>query len=261
MIRSTTVIILIFLRVDFLNKIYNEDCLETIKRIPDGSVDLMLTDIPYGVTVCEWDKLPDLTEMWKHWNRIVKDNGAFIFTCKQPVTTDLIISNRDNFKYEMVWFKDRASGFLNANKMPLPNHENILVFYRKQPTYNPQKYNGEKSHSMGKTANTQSKTKVYGDFIRKENTGDEKLPKTVLYYQQPFPQIHNTQKPVDLFRYLILTYTNENEVVFDGYMGSGTTAVASIKEKRQFIGSELKTEYFEVAAKRIEQELCQPKLF
>jgi site-specific DNA-methyltransferase (adenine-specific) len=247
--------------VDFLNKIYNEDCIQTMKRIPDGSIDLMLTDIPYGVTVCEWDKFPNLQLMWIEWNRIVKNNGAFIFTCKQPITTDLINSNRENFKYEMIWFKDRASGFLNANIMPLPNHENIIVFYRKQPTYNPQRYNGEKSHSMGKTANTKSKTKVYGDFTRNENTSDEKMPKTVLYYQQPFPQIHNTQKPVDLFRYLILTYTNEGETVYDGYMGSGTTAMACIAEKRNFVGSELNREYFELATKRIETELLQPKLF
>ncbi len=244
-----------------LNKIYNEDCLQTMKRIPDGGIDLMLTDIPYGVTVCEWDQFPDLKLIWDEWNRIVKNNGAFIFTCKQPSTTDLINSNRDNFKYEMIWFKDRASGFLNANIMPLPNHENIIVFYRKQPTYNPQKYNGEKSHSMGRTANTKSKTKVYGNFIRKENTGDEKLPKTVLYYQQPFPQIHNTQKPIDLFRYLIKTYSNEGDTVFDGYMGSGTTAIACIIEKRNFIGSEISKEYCDISNKRLEPYLMQTTLF
>ena len=151
---------------------------------------------------------------------------------------------------------------VNANQAATEQyHENIVVFYRKQPTYNPQRYNGEKSHSMGKTANTKSKTKVYGDFTRNENTSDEKMPKTVLYYQQPFPQIHNTQKPIDLFRYLILTYTNEGETVFDGYMGSGTTAMACISEKRNFVGSELNKEYFELATKRIETELLQLKLF
>jgi site-specific DNA-methyltransferase (adenine-specific) len=244
-----------------LNKIYNEDCIDTMKRIPEGSIDCMLTDIPYGVTMCEWDKLPNLQLIWDEWNRIVKPNGAFIFTCKQPMTTDLINSNRDNFKYELIWFKDRASGFLNANIMPLPNHENIIVFYRKQPTYNPQKYNGQKSHSMGKTKNSQSKSKVYGDFIKKENISDEKMPKTILYYQQPFPQIHNTQKPVNLFRYLIKTYTNENETVFDGYMGSGTTAIACIIEKRNFIGSEISKEYCKIAEKRIVPYLAQTSLF
>ena len=154
--------------MDFLNKIYNEDCIETMKRIPDGSIDLMLTDIPYGVTVCEWDKFPNLQLMWIEWNRIVKNNGAFIFTCKQPITTDLINSNRENFKYEMIWFKDRASGFLNANIMPLPNHENIVVFYRKQPTYNPEMIDVGKSWSKNNTGknkvehlNKQEKKIVY----------------------------------------------------------------------------------------------------
>ena len=199
-----------------LNRIYNENCLETMSRMENNTIDLLLQDVPYGITACEWDDLLNFPELWKEWIRIGKANSAFIFTSKQPFTTDLISSNRKMFRYEMIWFKDRASGFLNANKIPLPNHENIIVFYSKQPTYNPQTYNGEKSHSMGKTANTQSKTKVYGDFIRKENTDDVKMPKTVLYYSQPFPQVHNTQKPVDLFRYLIRTYSNEGDVVFDG---------------------------------------------
>ena len=183
-----------------INKIYYEDCKDTLKRIPDNSIDLMLTDPPYNVTGCEWDGKIDLPSLWIEWTRVVKKNGVFVFTAKQPFTTDLIMSNRRMFKYEMIWFKDRATGFLNANKMPMPNHENIIVFYEGKATYNPQTYNGNKSHSMGKTANTQSKTKVYGDFIRRENTDDVKMPKTVLYFPQPFPQIHNTQKPVDLFR-------------------------------------------------------------
>ena len=186
-----------------LNHIYFEDCLDTLKRIPDGKVDLLLQDIPYNVTECEWDYEVDLPVMWEEWNRVTKLNGAMIFTAKQPFTTDLINSNRKFFKYEYIWFKDRATGFLNSAIMPMPNHENILVFYREQPTYNPQRYNGEKSHSMGRTKNTQSKTKVYGDFVRHENTTDLKMPKTVLYFPQPYPQVHNTQKPVDLFRYLI----------------------------------------------------------
>lgn len=145
--------------------------------------------------------------------------------------------------------------------MPLPNHENILVFYAKQPTYNPQMYNGQKSHSMGKTANTQSKTKVYGDFVRKENTGDVKMPKTVLYYQQPFPQIHNTQKPVDLCRYLITTYTHPGETVLDNCMGSGTTGVACATTGREFIGIEKDENYFNIASKRIMAAQNQTTLF
>lgn len=243
-----------------INSIYNEDCLDTLKRIPDSSIDLMLTDPPYGITACGWDDKIDLDKLWIEWRRVVKKKGAFIFTSKQPFTTDLIISNRKLFKYEMIWFKDRATGFLNANKMPLPNHENILVFYDSQPTYNPQTYNGNKSHSMGKTANTQSKTNVYGDFIRRENTDDVKMPKTVLYFPQPFPQIHNTQKPVDLFRYLIKTYSNEEDVVFDGYLGSGTTAKACIIEKRNYICSENKKEFYDLSLEQILPYQLQQKL-
>lgn len=234
--------------------------METLNRIPDGQVDLLLQDIPYNVTESEWDYEVDLTYMWNEWNRVTKSNAAMIFTAKQPFTTDLINSNRKFFKYEMIWFKDRATGFLNASIIPMPNHENILVFYRDQPTYNPQRYNGEKSHSMGKTKNTQSKTKVYGNFVRKENLDDSKMPKTVLYYPQPYPQIHNTQKPVDLFRYLIRTYSNEGDLVFDGYVGSGTTAIAALEEKRNFLGSENLKEYYDLATKRIETYLSQPKL-
>lgn len=234
-----------------LNKIYNEDCWDTLKRLPDSSIDLMLTDPPYGITACKWDSQIDLSKLWTEWSRVVKKNGVFVFTSKQPFTTDLIISNRKLFKYEMIWFKDRATGFLNANKMPMPNHENILVFYNGTPTYNPQTYNGEKSHSMGKTANTQSKTKVYGDFIRRENTDDIKMPKTVLYFPQPFPQIHNTQKPVDLFRYIIRTYTNKGEIVFDGYLGSGTTAKACIIEGRNYICSEIDKDFYSMAEQEV----------
>lgn len=244
-----------------LNLIYNEDCLETMKRIPDGSIDLMLTDPPYGVTACKWDKAPDLAVMWPEWERILKPNGVWIFTAKQPFTSNLVISRLGFFKYEMIWYKDRATGFLNANKMPLPNHENILVFYRSQPTYNPQRYKGRKSHSMGSTAGSKSKTSVYGDFTRNENTDDLKYPKTVLEFNQPFPQEHNTQKPVDMFRYLIKTYTNKGDLVFDGYMGIGTTALACIKEQREFIGSELTQEFYDKAISRIKIAQAQPQLF
>lgn len=239
------------------------DCLIAMdEMVAEGKqVDLILADLPYGLTATKWDNALPMEKVWELYKKLIKPNGAIILFGKQPFTTDLICSNRDWFRYEMIWFKDRASGFLNANKMPLPNHENILVFYDKQPTYNPQTYLGEKSHSMGKTANTQSKTKVYGDFVRKENTGNIKMPKTVLYYQQPFPQIHNTQKPVELCQYLVATYSNKGEWVLDNTMGSGTTGVACMKEGRYFIGIEKENEYFEMAEQRISAEANQIKLF
>ncbi len=241
-------------------ELLNVDCMEYMATVPDKYFDLMITDPPYGITACAWDDKIDLSGLWKQWERIVKDNGALIFTSKQPFTTDLINSKRDIFRYELIWFKDRATGFLNANKMPMPNHENILVFYKSQPTYNPQKYSGNKSHSMGKTANTQSKTSVYGDFVRQENTDDIKMPKSVLYFPQPFPQVHPTQKPVDLFRYLIRTYSNEGDNIFDGYMGSGTAALACNIENRCFIGCETDKEYYDVALRRFNTHKLQQTL-
>jgi len=244
------------------NLIYGDCLTEMEGMITKGiKVDLILADLPYGITATKWDEALPLDKLWQLYKQLIKENGAVILFGKQPFTTDLINSNRDWFKFEMIWFKDRASSFLNANKMPLPNHENILMFYAKQPTYNPQTYNGEKSHSMGKTANTKSKTKVYGNFVRKENTSNVKQPKTVLYYQQPFPQIHNTQKPVELCDYLIRTYTNENELVLDNTMGSGTTGIACMKNGRRFIGIEKEQEYFDMAEKRISAEANQVKLF
>ena len=248
--------------MDFLNKIYNEDCIETMKRIPDGSIDLMLTDPPYNTTACEWEYAIDFNKLWNEWLRIVKPNGAFIFTASQPFTTDLINSNRKIFKYELIWEKPNPSNPLLANKQPLKNHENIIVFYREMPVYNPQK-------TMRLQENKRSqKIREKGVFVTTgqkriiPNADDEyKMPMSVLFFNREQSGYHPTQKPVDLMRYLISTFTNKSDTVFDGFMGSGTTAIAAIIEDRNFIGAELKTEYFEIATKRIELAISQPKLF
>jgi site-specific DNA-methyltransferase (adenine-specific) len=245
-----------------LNKIYNEDCIETLKRIKTASVDLMLTDIPYGVTSLEWDILPNLNEMWIEWDRILKENGAWIFTATQPLTTDLIISNRKHFKYELIWDKHLTSSPALSKIQPLRSHENILVFYRKQPTYNPQMRKGKVTTRFGGKA--ASKSGVCGnlgtDYL--EGVG---YPKSILEFDRnnnlTGGGFHPSQKPINLFRYLIKTYTNKNDLVFDGYMGSGTTALACIKEKRNYIGSELDSKYFDVLNKRIQNELSKPELF
>jgi site-specific DNA-methyltransferase (adenine-specific) len=233
------------------------DCLDLMPLIPDKSIDMILADLPYGTTACKWDVIIPFEPLWKQYKRIIKDNGAIVLTASQPFTSMLVMSNVKDFKFEMIWFKDRASGFLNSLKRPMPNHEDILIYYSQQPTYNPQKYQGDKSHSMGKTANTQSRTKVYGDFIRYENTDNMKMPKTVLYYPIEFPQIHNTQKPVKLFEYLIRTYTNEGETVLDNVAGSGTTAIACYNLNRRNISMEKDDKYFEVARKRISNHVKQ----
>jgi site-specific DNA-methyltransferase (adenine-specific) len=247
-----------------VNKIYNEDCLETLKRLPDSSIDLMLTDPPYNVTRNEWDKPIDLDVLWLEWHRVVKPNGAIVITSQQPFTTDLINSNRKYFRYDLIWEKSRCTGFLNANKMPMRSHEHILVFYKELPIFNPQKTKGNPNHISNGKISSKGKNNNYGKFeqLARFRTED-KFPKSVIYFEQNDPNviIHPTQKSLDLFRWLVLSYSNENDLVFDGYMGSGTTAMACIEENRRFLGSELNKEYYDKATKRIEIKQSQPSLF
>lgn len=238
--------------------LFHEDCIETMKRIPDGSIDLMLTDPPYNTIACEWDKPINLPELWKEWARIIKPNGALIFTSTQPFTTDLINSNRKLFRYDLIWNKTRKTGFLNANKMPNRAHETLLVFYKEMPVYNPIKYSiDERFQRKGVRYSNSESCNPFN--ITGKNTKDysytedgTRLPDSILQFNSCWEKdMHPTQKPVDLMRYLILTYSNKGETVFDGYSGSGTTAEACIIEGRKFIGSELNKEYFEKSVLRL----------
>lgn len=253
--------------MDFLNKIYNEDCIETMKRIPDGSIDLMLTDPPYNMTGCEWDNAINIDELWNEWKRIVKPNGVFIITASQPFTSDIVISNKKMFKYEWIWEKHKGTNIFGVKREPLKIHESILIFSEGSFTYNPQMERGEAykkrgKHNVGKKSGLIIANKSVGyaaDF-----DSEKRYPLSIQAFNnhnQKENSFHPTQKPIDLFRYLVRTYTNEGEIVFDGYMGGGTTAIACIIEKRNFIGSELNKEYYELATNRIETELSQPKLF
>lgn len=244
-------------------QLYNENCKETLKRLPDGSVDLMLQDTPFGVTQNDWDISPNFAEMWLEWERVLKPDGVWLFFGTLPFAASLISSRLGFFRYDIVWQKDRPSGFLNANKMPLRSHELILVFYRSLPTYNPQKTQGHKPSNINGRAKKEQTN--YGNFesIIKGNQTD-RHPTSVLKVNVHNSQdgfIHPTQKPVKLIRWLIKTYSNKGETVFDGYSGSGTTAVACIKEQRNFIGSEINQDYFEKSIKRIEHEKSQLVLF
>lgn len=240
-------------------KLYNEDCLKTMSRIEDGSVDLILQDPPYGTTKNEWDNIPDFNIMWQEWKRILKPKGAIIMTASQPFTTDLILSNRKDFRYCLVWDKGRSSGSMLCNVMPLKYHEDVVIFYSEKPTYNPQMRKGkmQKKASGGKSDN-------YGDIkiVREEN--DMYYPKSILSFKgchNMTGKFHPTEKPIDLMRYLIRMYSNENDTVFDGYSGSGSTAHACILEKRSFIGSELDEKYFKYADDRLKKEQSQFKMF
>jgi len=237
-----------------INKIHQGNCLELMKQIEDKSVDLILCDLPYGVTQNPKDKVLNLKELWKQYNRILKDDGTIVLTAQQPFTTDLINSNRGMFKYELIWNKELSSGFLNANRQPLRVHENVLVFYKNLGTYNPQKFKGSKNHSKGSMKTDVNKNYgVYGKVDNTEELGDMKHPQSIICFMKPHPSKakHPTQKPVELFKYLIKTYTNEGDLVLDNCIGSGTTAVACIELKRNFIGIELDEKYCEIANKRI----------
>lgn len=234
-------------------KLLHGDCLELMKDIPDGSIDMILADLPYGTTRNKWDSIIPLEPLWEQYNRIIKDNGAIVLTAQTPFDKVLGVSNLKNLRYEWIWQKSKCSGYLNAKKMPLKQHENILVFYKKLPTYNPQGLiTGEFSNSRPAKAN--ETTRNYGrERYTAEISTKGNYPKSIQYFSNPSGagHLHPTQKPVALFEYLIKTYTNEGETVLDNCMGSGTTGVACLNTNRNFIGMELDDKYFEIAKKRI----------
>src|SRR5690625_1934532 len=243
-----------------LNKLYHGDCLELMKDIPDGSIDMILCDLPYGITANQWDAVIPLEELWKHYKRIIKDRGAIVLTAQTPFDKVLGSSNLPMLRYEWVWDKRLASGHLNAKKMPLKRHENILVFYKKLPVYNPQMEKGD-PYDNGYVYVESSN---YGKQrpVREKNESGLRYPVSILDFSNANRQtrIHPTQKPVALFEYLIRTYTNEGETVLDNCIGSGTTAIAAHRTNRKWIGIELDREYYELAKKRIEVETRQKRL-
>lgn len=227
------------------------DCLELLKDIPDGSIDMILADLPYGTTACKWDTIIPFDLLWEQYERVIKDNGAIVLTASQPFASSMVMSNPKLFKYEWVWRKSRPSNPFLAKKQPLRYHENVLVFYKKQPTYNPVMKKGEKNHA---TKGFTSKHNIQNvQYQWNSNTGDLKYPSSVIDIKSTdsTSNLHPTQKPVPLMEYLIKTYTNAGETVLDNCMGSGTTGVACVNTGRNFIGMELEQEYFDIASKRI----------
>lgn len=236
------------------------DCLKMMDEIPDGSVDMILCDLPYGVTTKnKWDNVIPFDALWKQYNRVIKQNGAIVLFGQDKFTARCMLSNPKMHRYNLVWSKILPSGFLNANRMPLRSHEDIMVFYKKPPTYNPQKRKGKPCHRKGSAAGKMNdgilRNDNYSDYKVVETEGDMKFPTSILEFQKPHPSIaqHPTQKPVELLEYLILTYTNPGETVLDNCMGSGSTGVACKKTGRNFIGIELEQEYFDIAKRRIEE--------
>lgn len=247
-------------------RLVNIDCRELLKSLPTGGIDLLLQDPPYGVTQNLWDQEPPLLLLWPEWERVIKENGAILFFSQQPFTSKLVLSNPDLFRYDLVWYKPLGSGFLNANRMPMRNHEHILVFYKKSPVYNPQMGVGIRKRGKRRYNRTGSN---YGKFSTQGSAQsfDDKglrFPQSVIEItngDRTIESFHPTQKPLDLMRYLIRTYSNEGAIVYDGYFGSGTTAEACVVENRGFIGSEINPVYYQHAVRRIEESKKVNRLF
>ena len=237
-------------------QLFNDDCLKVLPTIPDKSIDLILTDPPYGKTQCKWDSVIPFEPMWNQLIRVIKDNGCIALFGSEPFSSNLRMSNIKQFKYDWVWQKEQGTGFGNAKKQPLRNLEIISIFYKNQCLYNPQKSKGKPYKTKSKSGN--HKGSVYEDgglnSIITVNEGN-RFPLQLLKFNRDKNKIHPTQKPVALLEYLIKTYTNENDSVLDFTMGSGSTGVACKNTNRDFIGIELDQEYFDIAKQRIESTL------
>ena len=227
------------------------DCLERMKEIPSGSVDMILADVPYGTTQCKWDSIIPLEPMWEQLKRVIKPNGAIVMTASQPFTTTLIASNMKMYKDCLVWKKNVASNFLNANRTHLKRHEDVCIFYQKSPVYNKQMLGG--APYKNKRNGNDDSGDCYGDISKRTDTVNhgERNPISILEFDRNVG-LHPTQKPVALMEYLIKTYTNEGETVLDFTIGSGSTGVAAVNTGRKFIGIELDLNYFNIALERIE---------
>jgi site-specific DNA-methyltransferase (adenine-specific) len=237
------------------------DCLEVMRDMPDNSVDLVLTDPPYGITQCSWDSMAD-TKLWPFLSKL-KSRGSLVLTCSQPFTSLLVSANIDYFKYDMVWDKGNVSGFLNARKMPLREHEDVLVFAKEKIgnfTYNPQITQGAMQKKGGKF---KKHTELYGKYKPALTMNDTYYPTTLIYTGTVFrnDNVHPTQKPVALMEYLIKTYSNEGDTILDPFFGSGTTGVAAVRMGRHFIGIEINPDYCKIAEKRIKDERKKYALF
>lgn len=274
----------------FINKVIQGDCLDVMKNIPNNSVDMVLCDLPYGTTQNKWDSLIPLEKLWRQYNRIVKPNGAIVLTSQGVFTAKLILSNEKYFKYKIVWVKSKASNFLNAKKQPLRKHEDVCVFYKKQPDYYPQMSKGE---AYDKGFRKDQLTGSYGDFKSNHvKSNGKRYPTDVIAYEEQSIDdyvyiktaesegkvYHPTQKPIELGRYLIKTFTKPGDIILDNACGSGSFLISALLENRNFIGIEKNvdvklhkvniTDYIEVCVNRIEETIKEiefdkmnPRLF
>lgn len=244
-----------------INQVLNADCLEAMKQIESGSIDMILGDLPYGTTACKWDIIIPFEPLWQQYERIIKPNGAIVLTSAEPFTSFLITSNIKLFKYDLIWKKTHPKGHLNSKKMPMRAHENICVFYKKPPVYNPQKTTGH-VRKIAKTNYVKEAGHggVYGGENRNTDyDSTERYPLSVQIFGNAdlTKVLHPTEKPVPLFEWLVKTYTNEGDLVLDNCSGSGTTAIACINTNRNFICMEKDLVYYEQSVKRIENHYLE----
>ncbi|NHZ86857.1 MAG: site-specific DNA-methyltransferase [Planctomycetia bacterium] len=266
----------------YTNKVIQGDCLDVMKEFPEKSVDMILCDLPYGTTRNKWDSVVDLNKLWKHYERIIKNNGVIALTAQGLFTAKLIMSNERLFKYKIIWIKSKSTNFLNANKQPLRKHEDICIFYKNQPTYNPQMSNGS---AYDKGIRKDQYTGSYGEFKPKHvRSNGKRFPNDVVSFEEQSiddyvyiktaesegPVLHPTQKPIELGRYLIRTFTEPGNIVLDNACGSGSFLVSALLENRKFIGIEKNEDvllhkvkpidYIKVCTDRLEETLKKKEI-
>ena len=254
---------------NFLNKVIQGDCIDVMEAIPDKSIDMILCDLPYGTTQNKWDSIIPLDKLWNHYERIIKDDGVITLTSQGVFTAKLILSNEKLFKYKIIWIKSKPTNFLNAKKQPLRKHEDICIFYKKQPKYNPQMIQGD---PYDKGFRKKQQTGSYGDFNSKHIKSDGlRYPNDVVFYPDDFIYIktaetegkvyHPTQKPVELGRYLIRTYSNEGDIILDNACGSGSFLLSAVLENRRFIGIEKNEDTYLHKLEKIDYiDICNERL-
>jgi site-specific DNA-methyltransferase (adenine-specific) len=237
---------------DKTGMLFKGDCLEWMSKFPDKSIDMILCDLPYGTTQNKWDMIIDPIKLWEQYERIIKDHGAMVFTGQSLFSAKLILSNENLYRYSLIWEKTKAGGFLNANRMPLQAHEDILIFYKKLPAYHPQMQDGK---PYIKKAVTNGDGGNYGKFERVGTTNvnnGQRYPRSVILIPNDnHKSLHKTQKPVELFEYLIKTYSNENDIILDNTAGVCTTAIACKNTKRKWICIEKEEDFCQKSVERI----------
>lgn len=240
--------------MELINKVFNGDCLVVMKNIPDKSIDMILCDLPYGVTKNKWDSVIDLELLWVEYERIIKDNGIIVLHGQDKFSARLMLSNEKLHRYNLIWEKTTPTGHLNAKRMPLRSHEDLLIFYKNLPTYNPQKTSGhERKVSSASHKRNSKKTTNYGEHGLTSYDSTERYPKSVLKFatDKQKSSLHPTQKPIALLEYLIKTYTNENDLILDNCAGSGSTGVACMNTGRNFLLIESNEEYYGTIKNRL----------